>query len=294
MPVYELGRRPEDDQPFYTMRFVRGQTLRQAIAEYHERRKGGKDDPLERPRLLQAFASICQAIAYAHSRGVIHRDLKPANIVMGAFGEVLVLDWGLAKKVDRPDEAEDLPSVALSDEADADATREGQHFGTPAYMAPEQAEGQIHLLDGRTDIYGLGAILFEILTGRPPHQGQIIHELIYRIATGETPRARSAEPSLPAALDAICARAMAKERSERYAKASDLAQDVQRWLADEPVSVYRDPLASRITRWGRHHMPVVTGAVGAPRDSLVGTDDRHDPHQPGEEPDGRAEAMGGA
>ncbi len=269
VPVYELARRTEDDQPFYTMRFIRGRTLRQAIAEYHARRAEGRAEPLERPRLLQAFVNVCQAIAYAHSRGVIHRDLKPDNVVLGGFGEVIVLDWGLAKKVDRPDEEKDLPSVAISDEAEAEATREGQRFGTPAYMAPEQAEGHIDLIDGRTDIYGLGTILFEILAGRPPHQGKTINELISRIATGATPRARSAEPSVPAALDAICGKAMAKLPAERYAQATELAEDVQRWLAGEPVSAWREPWTVRARRWMARHRALVAAAAAALAVALV-------------------------
>ena len=120
-------------------------------------------------------------------------------------------------------------------------------------MAPEQAEGRLDLIDTRTDIYGLGSILFEILTGSPPHRGQNINELLYRIASGETPRTRAAEPSVPAALDDICARAMAKDRGDRYARATDLADDVQRWLADEPVSAHREGWSQRLGRWSRRH-----------------------------------------
>jgi eukaryotic-like serine/threonine-protein kinase len=253
VPVYELARRSEDDQPFYTMRFVRGQTLRAAIADYHRRRTEARIDPLERPRLLQAFVSICQAIAYAHSRGVIHRDLKPDNVVLGGFGEVLVLDWGLAKRVDRPEDDAGPPSVAISDEAEHEATREGQYLGTPAYMAPEQAEGRLDLLDVRTDVYGLGAILFEILTGRTPHEGDSVMQILFRAANEPTPRTRAVEPSVPPALDAICSKAMARERSDRYASASDLAVDMQRWLADEPVSAFVEPWARRLARFARRH-----------------------------------------
>ncbi len=244
VPVYELARRALDDQPFYTMRFVRGRTLRQAIADM------SKADPLTLPKQLQAFISVCQAIGYAHSRGVIHRDLKPENVVLGGFGEVLVLDWGLAKMVDRPDDAQE---VALTEEAETEATRAGSLSGTPAYMAPEQAEGRLDLIDTRTDIYGLGGILFEILVGRPPHQGGNTIELFERIISGATPRARDFEPATPPALDAICAKAMAKERAGRYGQASELAEDVQRWLADEPVSVYREDWRTWLARWARRH-----------------------------------------
>ena len=246
VPVYELARRPEDNQPFYTMQFVQGKTMREVIAECHGRSKGGLPNPVELRRLLQAFISICQTIAYAHSRGVIHRDLKPENIVLGTFGEVLVLDWGLARMVDRNDEDETIPLVNVSQEAEPDATCMGQYMGTPAYMAPEQAEGRLDLIDNRTDIYGLGAILFEILAGGPPHRGPTVLQLLYQVAEGPTPRLRAVTPSAPPALDAICAQAMAKDRSKRYTKAADLAEDMNRWLADETVSAYRESPIERL------------------------------------------------
>jgi serine/threonine protein kinase/Flp pilus assembly protein TadD len=254
VPVYELARRAEDDQPYYTMRLIRGRTLHQAIADFHARRAAGKADPLEWPRLLHAFVGVCQAIAYAHSRRVIHRDLKPENVVLGAFGEVIVLDWGLAKMVDSPDaEEDDLPDVTLTGEAKADSTQAGQRLGTPSYMAPEQADGRTDLVDPLTDIYGLGTILFEILTGRAPHTGGTLIELLDRIVHSETPKARTVEPSVPGPLEAICARAMARTRSERYRSAQELADEVQRWLADEKVEAYRENARERIARWTKRH-----------------------------------------
>jgi tetratricopeptide (TPR) repeat protein/tRNA A-37 threonylcarbamoyl transferase component Bud32 len=261
VPVYEVARREGDASPFYTMRFVRGRTLREAIADYHRRRREGREDPLDRPRLLQAFVSICQAIGYAHSRGVVHRDLKPANVMLGGFGEVIVLDWGIAKMVDRPEGAEEFPEVSVTAEARGDATLAGRVLGTPAYAAPEQAEGRIDLLDPRTDTYGLGTILYEILTGRPPHEGATTVEVLQNILARETPRARAADPSVPRALDAVCAKAMAKARPDRYAKASELAEEVQRFLADAPVRAYREPFAARAGRWARRHRSLVAGAA---------------------------------
>ena len=186
--------------------------------------------------MLQAFVSICRTVGYAHSRGVIHRDLKPANIILGGFGEVIVLDWGLAKMINHPNASEDKPSVCAVEEVWTDATSDGQLLGTLAYMAPEQAVGQTDLVDNITDVYGLGSILFEILAGRPPHQGQSTAELLQRIIGGATPHVRSIDPWSPAELNAICAKAMAKSRTDRYASATDLADDVERWLADEPVT----------------------------------------------------------
>jgi serine/threonine protein kinase len=128
-------------------------------------------------------------------------------------------------------------------------------------MAPEQAEGRPDLVDARTDIYGLGSILFEALTGHPPHKGHDTAALVRRVATGETPRAREAEPSTPRALDAICAKAMALERTDRYASARELAEDIERWLADSPVSTYRDPLLTRLFRWVRRNSHLTIAAA---------------------------------
>src|SRR5579863_4599402 len=139
VPVYEVGRREDDKSPFYTMRFVRGRTLDDAARAYHERKARGEAGPLELRELLTAFVGVCNAVAYAHSRGVIHRDLKPQNIVLGDYGEVIVLDWGLAKVMDQAEE--EAAPLNLGADADAEATMQGQVLGTPAFMAPEQAEG---------------------------------------------------------------------------------------------------------------------------------------------------------
>jgi eukaryotic-like serine/threonine-protein kinase len=256
VPVYDFARRPEDDQPFYTMRFVKGGTLRQAIADHRARFAAKKSDPLDRFKLLQSFVAACQAVGYAHSRGVIHRDLKPENVVLDDYGVVMVLDWGLARMVDRPDEdIEILPNVSVTDEAKVEATGAHALLGTPAYMAPEQAQGRNDLVDARTDIYGLGAILFEILTGRPPHAGGDSAELLHRVATGATPRARQKDASVPRTLDAICRRAMSRSKADRYGSAAELADDVQRWLVDEPVK--GESLATRLRRWFRQN-PTLT------------------------------------
>ncbi|MFO0950343.1 MAG: protein kinase [Isosphaeraceae bacterium] len=270
VPVYELARRPTDGQPFYTMRFVRGRTFREAIAEHHARRKEGSPDLVNQVCLLQTFVSVCQTVGYAHSRGVIHRDLKPENVILGAFGEAIVLDWGLAKLIDRDDptpESDDFaglaePAVALSGDAAAGASMVGQQLGTPAYMAPEQAEGRTDQIDTRTDVYGLGAILFEILTGRPPHQGETSVEVLKRIAESKaSPRAKETGIPVPPALDAVCARAMARDPGQRYPHVSELAEDVQRWLANEPVSAYPEWFGRRLWRYGRNH-PWVVRAIG--------------------------------
>jgi serine/threonine-protein kinase len=274
VPVYELARRKEDDQPFYTMRFVRGQSLLGAIREFHRGRAGRAPDALALHSLLGAFLKVCDAIAYAHSRGVVHRDLKPENIVLGGYGEVVVLDWGLAKLVDAPEETSEQETelderIAVSPEAQGDKTH--GVVGTPCYMAPEQVAGKHDHINSRTDIYALGGILFEILTGRPPADGPTTADVLEQIRTGRIPRARQAEPTVPRPLEAICARAMAFDRAKRYARAADLAAEVRRWIADEPVTAYREPLAARARRWMRKHRTLVTSAAAVVSLGLIGS-----------------------
>ena len=144
--------------------------------------------------MLGAFLGVCNAIAYAHSRGVIHRDLKPQNVVLGDYGEVIVLDWGLAKLVDRLEETL-TPAVALAPDADRGETVQGQVLGTPAYMSPEQAEGRWDSVDRRTDIYGLGAILYEILAGQPPFDGDGTADVLRKVATEAPAPPRSLCPA---------------------------------------------------------------------------------------------------
>ena len=272
VPVYELARRKEDDQPFYTMRFLRGQTLRDSIAEFHRRRAGKPANRLELQRqLLEPFVKVCQAVGYAHSRGVIHRDLKPENVVLGGHGEVVVLDWGLAKVVGQPDDdvrTAQEPRISVSIEAETKPTV-GQ-VGTPVYMAPEQVEANNDAIDTRTDIYGLGTILFEALTAHPPASGATIGEVFSKIQAGNLSKAREIEPTVPRALEAICSKALERDRSKRYRRAEDLAEDVRRWIVDEPVSVYRDPVAVRVLRWGRHHRTLATTLAALAMTTVIG------------------------
>jgi serine/threonine-protein kinase len=259
VPVYELGRRTEDQQPFYTMRFFRGRTLAEAGAGHHRRRAEGTAGPLEQRELLTAFVGVCNAVAYAHSRGVLHRDLKPQNVVLGDYGEVMVLDWGLAKVTGQADD-QSLPLEPPADE-DAGATVQGQVLGTPAYMAPEQAEGRLDLLGPATDVYGMGAILYEILTGAPPFVSSDTTAVLRRVVHEQPARPRAVDRGVPPALEAVCLKALAKKPGDRYASAKALADDVQRWLADEPVAAYREPLAVRAGRWARHHRTAVSVAA---------------------------------
>ena len=267
VPVYELAVRPDDGKPFYTMRFIRGRTLNQAARDYHEKKAAGQDGPLDLASLLTAFVSLCNTAGYAHSRGVIHRDLKGQNVVLGDFGEVMLLDWGIAKLVDQPRSTEGAPSgaegpVRLGDDESAhQATVDGQVLGSPFYMAPEQAEGKIEAIDARTDVYGLGAILYEILTGRPPYDGTDTIEVLRKVRETSPIPPRQVEPRTPGALEAICLKAMAKRPDDRYPTAMALADEVRRWLADEPVSTFREPWPTRLARWSKRHRTAVASAA---------------------------------
>jgi PAS domain S-box-containing protein len=230
VPVYELAVRPDDQQPFYTMRFVKGRTLSEAARRWHQTRVQSQAGMLDLVPLLNAFVTVCNTVAYAHSRGVIHRDLKGENVVLGDFGEVVVLDWGLAKLVDRTGEpAEPSHTVDYVGSSDVGLTVQGQAIGTPAYMAPEQASGRVDRIDRHTDIYGLGAILYEVLTGGPPFSGTDTHEVLRKVREERPPLPRERWAEVPPALEGICLRALAKSPTDRFASAIELATAVQSW-----------------------------------------------------------------
>jgi eukaryotic-like serine/threonine-protein kinase len=261
VPVYELSKRSEDHRPFYTMRFVKGQTLAEAIRAYHRKRVAGQAGPLDLRELLTVLIGVCQAVAYAHSRRVLHRDLKPQNVVLGDFGEVIVLDWGLAKLMDQAEAPTSLLPVAVGPEGSRGQTVQGQVLGTPAYMAPEQAEGRLDRVDRRSDVYSLGALLYEILTGQAPFAGADTESTLRQVIHEDPVAPRQRVAAAPPALEAVCLKALAKTPEDRYATAKELAAAVQHWLADEPVAGYREPLGTRLARLARRHRPLVAGVA---------------------------------
>ena len=196
-------------------------------------------------------------MAYAHSRGVIHRDLKPANILLGPYGETLVVDWGLAKVVGRGEAAARAGAVEATLQpasgSGSSETLPGTALGTPAYMSPEQAEGRLEQVGPLSDVYSLGATLYCLLTGKPPIDETDVGEALRRVQRGEFPPPRAVRPGIPPGLEAIGLKAMALKPEERYPSARALADEIEHWLADEPVSVYREPITVRLTRWGRRH-----------------------------------------
>jgi serine/threonine-protein kinase len=220
VPIHDCGEFP-DGRPWFTMKEIRGATLGAVIAELHA---GGA---WSLRRVVEVFARACEAMAYAHSRGVVHRDLKPANVMVGEFGEVLVLDWGIARRAD------DVPARS-SGEPDEDPllglTQTGTVIGTVVYMPPEQALGE--RVGRASDVYALGAVLYEILAGQPPFSGNVRAVLRKVIFDGPEPLARRAGGSIeiPAELAAICERAMARNAADRYPDASALGEAVRGWL----------------------------------------------------------------
>ena len=231
VPVYELGRRP-DGTLYYVMKRVRGQTLQEAIAQ--------APDLPARLKLLDHYVQLCQAIAYAHSRGVIHRDIKPQNIMVGEFGETVVLDWGLAKVRGETDtSAPDIERGVERILAAAGNTMDGATMGTPAYMSPEQAYGRVDAIDERSDIWSLGAVLYEILTGKPPYEGEHAYEVLDRVRSDPPAGVRTRERAVSPELGAICAKALERDPARRYQDARALASDVAAWQTDGQVAAYR-------------------------------------------------------
>jgi hypothetical protein len=261
VPVYGLGR-DRAGRPYYVMRLIGGATLRDEITEYHTGEKAGAERVVEFRRLLRAFTAVCETLAYAHARGVIHRDLKPNNIMLGEYGETLVLDWGLAKRSNVPD-VEGAPNTGHETLQVRDAgtlSYTGLAKGTWAYMPPEQARGEWAKVGTASDVFGLGATLYAILTGHAPYEGGDAMERA-RAARYSPPRALNSDT--PRALEAVCLKAMAPRPEDRYSGAQELAHDVERFLADEPVSAWREPLSVRARRWAKRHRTALAASVVA-------------------------------
>lgn len=337
VPIYDIGYQA-NGTPFYSMKLVRGETMEHYIDELHKLDPDSSERTLQFRKLLRSFIDICNAMAFAHDRGVLHRDLKPLNVMIGAFGETLVLDWGLAKIVGTDnlaeeqtplgtsagnagendetvveDQSENFPestggainasnvvtappaaedesgatvassegSVSLVDPNQSQGgsvgstrrmvvtdvrtagsqTMTGSIMGTPSYMPPEQARGDIDDLDARCDIYALGGILYKLLTNYQPVGRGKIQQVLKDVIEGNIVAPRKRDPSIDKPLEAVCMKALATEVADRYDSALVLASDVESWLADEPVSVFEEPFLVRFRRWRKKHRTAVTSST---------------------------------
>lgn len=233
VPVHDVGTLP-DGRVFYAMKLVRGGRLDEFVT--------GQVSLKDR---LRKFQAVCEAVAFAHAHGVIHRDLKPQNIMIGSFGEVLVLDWGVAKMIAMPASADELEADTLllpprnNDHDQTENTAQGTIIGTPNYMSPEQSRGEINGLDQRSDVYSLGAIMYFLLTNKSPRTDQ----------AGLPARPRELNSKVSKAAEAVCLKAMARSRDDRYASAREVAADIALLIDDEPVSAYRENAFERVVRW---------------------------------------------
>ena len=215
VPVHDLGMLT-DGRIFYVMKYVRGKRLDEHV-----------DTSISLNDRLRLFRTACKAVAFAHAQKVVHRDLKPENIMVGPFGEVLVMDWGIAKDF----ESEQSDTRVVNTAGSRATTGHGTVLGTPAFMSPEQARGEVELVDERSDVYSLGAILEDLIFHQP--------------ASNKT--------KVPKRLAAICRYAMADELDSRYANAEELARDIDRFIDGQPVTAYRESIRERVGRWALKH-----------------------------------------
>jgi TolB-like protein/Tfp pilus assembly protein PilF/tRNA A-37 threonylcarbamoyl transferase component Bud32 len=236
LPIYEVGQ-GEDGLPFFTMKYAAGGSLQKAGPVL-------RGEPRE---CVQLMAKGARAVQYAHEHGILHRDLKPGNILLDGHGEPFVTDFGLAKWLD----------------ASTDLTRTLTIFGTPGYIAPEQAKGPAAKLTPAADVYSLGALLFDLFTGRPPFLGEHALSVIQQASEKPAPKLRSLAPALDRDLETICARCLEREPQARYRSASDLAADLERWLEGRPIIARRVSPPARTWRWAKRNpkLAVATGAA---------------------------------
>ena len=289
VPVHEVGV-DATGRVYFTMKLVKGEDLRAVIERVH--------DPADRewtlPRVLAVLQRVCEAMSYAHAKGVVHRDLKPGNVMVGRFGEVYVMDWGLARVLGR-EETKDIrlrmvgPTSATLDSArrdtahdtprdtpeDALLTMDGDVVGTPAFMSPEQAAGRLDLLGPRSDVYAAGAILYHVLAGHMPYvprDAQVSNRTVLGLVLqGPPPRLAHEAPAAPPALVAICARAMARDPAGRYPSMVDLAADLRAFLEDRVVQAYRTGAVAELRAWVRRNRPLAASLAAVAAVMVLGT-----------------------
>ncbi len=276
VPVHELVVGSDQQSPYYVMKLLEGETLRDHIRRQHQvGNHQSIDRSLVAPKtchelldrispLLERFIDVCNAVAYAHQRGVIHRDLKPSNIMVGAFGETIVVDWGLALR-DQERPSADLSQQTVvggaatrSNNSSSFGETDGTVIGTPAYMSPEQASGELMTVGQASDIYSLGIVLWEIIVGKHPYRGKKVNEILEDVCQANRPCIKEQQPLIAKQLIPILEKALQADPKDRYESATDLAADVRQYMLGEPISVYRESVLDKVGRWCRRNRSLVT------------------------------------
>jgi len=282
VPVYDLGIDAQQ-RPFIMMKMVKGRSLKDVLDQLRDHPKLAEKD-FSLGRLLNILVNVCNALSFAHARNVVHRDLKPANIMLGDFGEVYVMDWGLAKVLNQPGAADQMAvptqataslsgrnsKVVTNRAPEADLTQEGSVLGTPVYMPPEQATGDLNAIDQRSDVYSLGAILYEMLTLHPPVSKEGGHlSVLMQVVQGEIQAPQQREPKrfragrIPTELAAVAMKALAKERENRYPTADALRRDIERFQEGRSVSAKEDTKREMLWKFVKRNKGFSAGAAAA-------------------------------
>ncbi len=281
VPIHEIGIDP-DGRLIFTMKLIRGKSLKTIIneeKEYFVTNSASSTDtnasasdsskqPLSINEKINIFLKVCDAIAFAHSKNVIHRDLKPDNIMVGEFGEVVVMDWGLAKTIGAKNAADDIiakniKTVRGTLKVAADMTTDGSFLGTPAFMSPEQAEGAIEKIDKLSDVFALGAVLYNLLTLEYIYDAKTVEQILVQAATGaiKPARQRARFAKIPKELNAIIMKALSFDKAKRYQSVNELKQDLKAFLNSEKISAYKGSAFEKLVKWSKRHPAVSLAAT---------------------------------
>ena len=264
VPIHRLGE-GKDGLPYYTMKMIKGETLQDAIKAYHRKPK----DKQELMSLVRRLVSISKTMAFAHSKGVIHRDLKPANMMLGEHGETLVMDWGLAKSYGQAADDPYISIIHRTKQPRPELTMVGSIVGTPAFMSPEQANAEDKVVGPLSDVFSLGTVLYYLLAGQTAFAGRSTQEVLSKVRICKPTPPSQIKAGVPFGLEAICLKAMEKLPENRYQGAAEFADDLCRWLDNEPILAVKDTFSSRIRRWSTYCREWTLGIIAVFLLSLI-------------------------